>query len=202
MQCVFRFLVQRRMAGLSIFGIAGSDPIGDTQAPLPPADRFGLFQSQTHIVYVTGDADTISIDNDGSSMHSMLRWCVFDVCPMGMARGHSPSESNQADRKCLRYWHDPLPSLYRRPSRASSQCRAYSGYTASWAHWYMGSWSFYRSSQRVPDTPIHRWRLRVFRIRRRRHLSVRGQLQNRGHGALRTHIRYSLADPAAGIHVF
>ena len=95
--------VQRHMVGLSILGIAGSDPIGDTQAPLPPGDLFGLFQSQTHIVYVTGDADTINIDNDGSSMQSMLRWCVFDVCTVGMARaGHSPSESNQADRRGLR----------------------------------------------------------------------------------------------------
>jgi hypothetical protein len=54
-------------------------------------------------VYVTGDADLINIGNDGSSMQSMLRWCVFDVCTVGMARaGHSPSESNQADRRCLR----------------------------------------------------------------------------------------------------
>jgi hypothetical protein len=73
MQCVYRFLIQRHMAGLSIFGIAGSDSIGDTQALLPPADLFGLFQSQTHIVYVTGDADAINIDNDGSSMQSMVR---------------------------------------------------------------------------------------------------------------------------------
>lgn len=60
------------------------------------AGRLGMWFQKTYLC-------TEYIDNAGSSMQSMLRWCVFDVCTVGMARaGHSPSESNQADRKCLR----------------------------------------------------------------------------------------------------
>ena len=47
--------------------------------------------------HVTGDADTINIDNAGSGMQSMLR--VRRVHRGDGCAGHSPSESNQADRK-------------------------------------------------------------------------------------------------------
>ncbi|HEY0800895.1 MAG TPA: PHB depolymerase family esterase, partial [Steroidobacteraceae bacterium] len=57
---------------------AGSDPIGDSQIPIPPKDLFLQFQS-THLVYVTGEGDTFQLSGDLASMHSMKSWCVFDV---------------------------------------------------------------------------------------------------------------------------
>jgi hypothetical protein len=57
---------------------AGSDPIGDSQIPIPPKDLFLQFQN-THLVYVTGEGDTSQLNEDLASMHSMKKWCVFDV---------------------------------------------------------------------------------------------------------------------------
>lgn len=58
---------------------AGSDPIGNSQIPLPPKDLFFQFQSSSHIVYVTGAVDAFQLSSDMASMHSMREWCVFDV---------------------------------------------------------------------------------------------------------------------------
>lgn len=57
---------------------AGSDPIGDSQIPIPPEDLFLQFQ-QTHLVYVTGEGDALQLNSDLASMRSMKNWCVFDV---------------------------------------------------------------------------------------------------------------------------
>ena len=57
---------------------AGSDPIGDAQAPLPPAELFSRFQEMTRIVYITGQNDAVNVDKDAASRQSMLEWCVFD----------------------------------------------------------------------------------------------------------------------------
>jgi predicted esterase len=57
---------------------AGSDPIGDEQAPLPPPELFSRFQEMTRIVYVTGENDTVNADKDAASSQSLLEWCVFD----------------------------------------------------------------------------------------------------------------------------
>ena len=77
---------------------AGSDPIGDSQVPLPPKDLFFQFQS-THIVYVTGEGDTSQLNSDLSSMHSMKKWCVFDV------QGHvEPSGSHAAAGSTALFW--------------------------------------------------------------------------------------------------
>jgi pimeloyl-ACP methyl ester carboxylesterase len=57
---------------------AGSDPIGDAQTPLPPAELFSRFQEMTRIVYVTGKNDAVNVDKDAASTRSMLEWCVFD----------------------------------------------------------------------------------------------------------------------------
>jgi len=57
---------------------AGSDPIGDSHIPIPPKDLFLQFQS-TRLVYVTGEQDTSRLSDDSTSMHSMKKWCVFDV---------------------------------------------------------------------------------------------------------------------------
>lgn len=59
---------------------AGSDPIGDSNAPLPPADLFHRFQEFSHLVYVTGDNDTQpTVMSDHASMRSLNNWCVFNV---------------------------------------------------------------------------------------------------------------------------
>jgi pimeloyl-ACP methyl ester carboxylesterase len=68
---------------------AGSDPIGDGQAVLPPADLFQLFQSASRLAYVTGTADTWNIENDVGSRQSMTGWCVFQTLTETMQRaGH------------------------------------------------------------------------------------------------------------------
>jgi pimeloyl-ACP methyl ester carboxylesterase len=61
-----------------VFLNAGSDPIGDVQVPLPPAELFSRFQETTRIVYVTGQNDAVNVDKDAVSTQSMLEWCVFD----------------------------------------------------------------------------------------------------------------------------
>jgi pimeloyl-ACP methyl ester carboxylesterase len=58
---------------------AGSDPIGDAAAPLPPKDLFLRFQTATRLVYVTGDKDQAAAPADVDSMSSMRRWCVAGV---------------------------------------------------------------------------------------------------------------------------
>ena len=60
---------------------AGSDALGDMTAeppiPLPPRDLFMRFQSDTHLIYVTGEHDEDRVRQDRSSIHSMSEWCVF-----------------------------------------------------------------------------------------------------------------------------
>ena len=58
---------------------AGSDPIGNSEIPLPPKDLFFQFQSSSHLIYVTGTGDAFHLNSDLASMHSMEGWCVFDV---------------------------------------------------------------------------------------------------------------------------
>jgi hypothetical protein len=57
---------------------AGSDPIGDEQAPLPPPELFSRFQETTRIVYITGQNDAANVEKDSASEHSLLEWCIFD----------------------------------------------------------------------------------------------------------------------------
>ena len=58
---------------------AGSDPIGDNQAPLPPKDLLAQFQARSRIVYVTGARDTIHLAWDAASEGAIRRNCVFDT---------------------------------------------------------------------------------------------------------------------------
>lgn len=72
---------------------AGSDPIGDAQIPIPPKDLFLQFQS-TRLVYVTGEGDTSQLNGDLASMHSMQKWCVFDVQDHAVrSLGHEVADS-------------------------------------------------------------------------------------------------------------
>jgi hypothetical protein len=57
---------------------AGADPLGGAY-PLPPRDLFLRFQSSSHLVYVTGELDTVNLGTDADSSQSMQQWCVFDV---------------------------------------------------------------------------------------------------------------------------
>jgi hypothetical protein len=58
---------------------AGSDPLGNAGPPLPPAELFRRFQESSRLVYVTGERDTARQLMDDESLHSMRKWCVFDV---------------------------------------------------------------------------------------------------------------------------
>jgi pimeloyl-ACP methyl ester carboxylesterase len=58
---------------------AGSDPIGNADVPLPPADLFRRFQDSTRLVYVTGERDDAHLIDDIHSRQSLEKWCVFDV---------------------------------------------------------------------------------------------------------------------------
>jgi dienelactone hydrolase len=68
---------------------AGSDPIGDSGALLPPDDLFAKFQSSSRLVYVTGTADEWNIQHDMDSRDSMKSWCVFGTVVETMPKvGH------------------------------------------------------------------------------------------------------------------
>ena len=68
---------------------AGSDPIGNMAAPLPPRDLFARFQETTHVVYLAGDQDTAAVAENATSQHSLRDWCVFNVDQRStMGAGH------------------------------------------------------------------------------------------------------------------
>jgi pimeloyl-ACP methyl ester carboxylesterase len=58
---------------------AGSDLIGSTEVPLPPADLFRRFQESTRLVYLTGERDEENLARDIHSRQSLEKWCVYDV---------------------------------------------------------------------------------------------------------------------------
>lgn len=58
---------------------AGSDPIGNAEVPLPPAELFRRFQDSMRLVYVTGERDEAHLIDDMHSRQSLEKWCVFDV---------------------------------------------------------------------------------------------------------------------------
>ena len=58
---------------------AGSDPIGNSEIPLPPRDLLLKFQNSTHLIYVTGERDTPHASDDLVSMRSMRQWCMSNV---------------------------------------------------------------------------------------------------------------------------
>jgi hypothetical protein len=88
---------------------AGSDPIGDSQIPIPPKDLFLQFQG-THLVYVTGEGDTSQLNEDLSSMHSMKKWCVFDVqSHVVRSGGHEVADSTALAWALNVLLHDARP---------------------------------------------------------------------------------------------
>jgi pimeloyl-ACP methyl ester carboxylesterase len=78
---------------------AGSDPIGTSDVPLPPADLFRRFQESTRLVYVTGERDEENLFADMHSRTSLDRWCVFDVVTQTEPRtGHEPADASAFSR--------------------------------------------------------------------------------------------------------
>lgn len=58
---------------------AGSDPIGEGNARLPPGDLFRRFQESMRVAYVSGERDTFYTREDVISRRSMREHCVFNV---------------------------------------------------------------------------------------------------------------------------
>jgi len=58
---------------------AGSDPVGEGEAPLPPRELFDRFVSQERLVYATGDQDMINLDADVASQSAMSRACMTAI---------------------------------------------------------------------------------------------------------------------------
>lgn len=58
---------------------AGSDPIGEGNALLPPAELFRRFQETMRVAYVSGERDTFYTREDVISRRSMREHCVFNV---------------------------------------------------------------------------------------------------------------------------
>jgi dienelactone hydrolase len=58
---------------------SGSDPIGSTQIPIPPADLFRKFQEDSKLFYVVGDRDATRPSLQNVSVQSMRAWCVSHV---------------------------------------------------------------------------------------------------------------------------
>jgi pimeloyl-ACP methyl ester carboxylesterase len=78
---------------------AGSDPIGDAQMPLPPAELFSRFQEMTRIAYISGRNDAVNVEKDAASTRSMREWCVFDwYAERSPWVGHEVVSSSALDR--------------------------------------------------------------------------------------------------------
>lgn len=58
---------------------AGSDPIGDVDAPLPPKDLFDRFVSSSRLIYATGERDGPRQAMDAVSQKSMQEACMFNL---------------------------------------------------------------------------------------------------------------------------
>jgi predicted esterase len=87
---------------------AGSDIIGNDAIPLPPRDLFARFQDMTHLVYLTGDADSHNIAFDAASRHSLSDWCVYHVDQRTtMDGGHDPLDGTALSR-ALNILAEPL----------------------------------------------------------------------------------------------
>lgn len=79
--------------------IAGSDPIGNVNLPLPSKELFHQFQDATRLVYATGEHDDYHLTEDASSRHSMQDWCVRQiVAELVPFKGHELPTGPTIDR--------------------------------------------------------------------------------------------------------
>ena len=58
---------------------AGSDPVGDIEAPVPAVPLMSAFQTRTRIAYITGADDETALSMDAASRTSMHYWCVDNI---------------------------------------------------------------------------------------------------------------------------
>ena len=99
---------------------AGSDPIGNADVPLPPAELFRRFQDSMRLVYVTGERDDAHLVDDMHSRQSLEKWCVFDLVTQTEPRkGHEPADASAFSRSLDAL----LKPVETRPNRLAD-CRA------------------------------------------------------------------------------
>jgi predicted esterase len=99
---------------------ASSDPLGDGQIPLPPADLLQRFQERTRIVFVTGARDKINMSKDIATRRSLQQWCVFDFDTQVMQwRSHEMPDRFEFSRALDALVKQPHPD-----SDKLSACRA------------------------------------------------------------------------------
>jgi hypothetical protein len=90
---------------------AGSDPIADKEALLPPDDLFSQFQNSSRIVFVTGTKDNWNIEHDMASRSSMSSWCVFNTSVETMSGvGHEVAAASSARRALAALDSRPPPA--------------------------------------------------------------------------------------------
>lgn len=78
---------------------AGSDPIGTTAIPLPPADLLHRFQQSTRVVYLTGAHDDYHQRADEGSRDSLQGWCVTSLSSVTMPwTGHTLADAGSFSR--------------------------------------------------------------------------------------------------------
>ena len=99
---------------------SGSDPIGSTAIPIPPADLFRKFQEDSKLFYVVGDGDAIFTSHQNASVQSMRDWCVFHVDHRVMMRLGHGAASASAFADGLSFLLGPVAS----ESGDLSSCRA------------------------------------------------------------------------------
>lgn len=63
---------------------AGSDPIGDAQVHLPPADLMHRFQQSSRLIFMTGANDGGNLDSDELSRRSLRGWCVSGIVTLSV----------------------------------------------------------------------------------------------------------------------
>jgi pimeloyl-ACP methyl ester carboxylesterase len=99
---------------------AGSDPIGNADVPLPPAELFRRFQDSMRLVYVTGERDDAHLIDDMHSRRSLEKWCVFDVVTVSEPRKeHEPADPSAFSRSL-----DALLKRTQTHSNRLADCRA------------------------------------------------------------------------------
>jgi predicted esterase len=100
---------------------AGSDPIGNAQAPLPSAERLRQFQESTRLVFATGERDDGPLSEDIGTRQSLRDWCVFGVTTMTVpSRGHELLDEPTFERS-LDALLKPVPS----DAGKLAECRAH-----------------------------------------------------------------------------
>ncbi len=88
--------------------IAGSDPIGTAQLPLPPASLFRQFRQATRLVYLTGQRDDLHQAMDSRSRDSMQQWCVAGVTRIDAPRSEHELPSPSAWSRALAALDQPV----------------------------------------------------------------------------------------------